>query len=182
MCVLHLCCRVQSYTLLGPTSQLHSSRNTSSGARRTPWVPPLFKLQVLLLAKMQWDVRQCPEDMSASTTPYPWPSRALTRAVPKLRSPCVAGDLLRQRAPALLQHTYPYRHCQQTPWGQRTEVVEVRWCIVPPNMVGVSLDKVHRVWQCYMDVRDRPVPGEAPLSLSQADAIIMLSGAAAPML
>jgi hypothetical protein len=67
---------------------------------------PLFKLQVVLLAKTLWDARQCPTHVATMRFAPPWPA-ALTRAVTQLCSPCVAGDLLRQRAPGLLPHVRP---------------------------------------------------------------------------
>jgi hypothetical protein len=126
---------------------------------------PLFKLQVLLLAKMQWDVRQCPGNMSTTRTSCPWPGKALTRAVPKLRSPCVAGDLLRQRAPVLVPHTYPRRVQKQTLGARGWEVKEEILCTVPPHMVARSLEKVDKTWPCWEDSPDRPVPGEAPVDV-----------------
>jgi hypothetical protein len=87
----------------------------------------MFKLQVLLLAKMQWDLRQSPAVVSTSAAP-PAPAslpQDLARVVPHMVSPCVAGDLLRQRAPGLLQNK---RRCKRKVanrnGGRRREMVE----------------------------------------------------------
>jgi hypothetical protein len=93
------------------------------------WMPPMLKLQLLHLAKMQWDLRQGPAAASASPeddSEQARDSKALERAVPRMASPCVAGELLQQRAPGLLPHT---RRCKrQVPnrngSGRRREVVE----------------------------------------------------------
>jgi hypothetical protein len=127
---------------------------------------PLFKLQILLLAKMQWDVRQAPDEMSS--THLPWPANALARALPLLRSPCVAGDLLRQRAPGLVPHVQYGQHLQQTQEGERWVVVKQILCTVPPHMVAGSLTKVHQDWLCYEDAQDKPVAGEATLAVQSA--------------
>jgi hypothetical protein len=69
---------------------------------------PMFKLQMLLLAKMQWDVRQCPEDAVTDKVRAPWPGKCLSANVlSHMVSPCLAGDLLQQRAPGLVPHSYP---------------------------------------------------------------------------
>jgi hypothetical protein len=137
---------------------------TDRWAARRPWLQPLFKLQLLLLAKMQWDVRQAPDNMSAPRTPCPWPAKTLSRALPQLRSPCVAGDLLRQRAPVLVQHTYYRRHQKQTLRGLRWEVKEEVLYTVPPYIVGLSLSHLARVWLCCKDAQDEPVTGEPTLT------------------
>jgi hypothetical protein len=72
-----------------------------------PWMRPLFQLQVLLLAKMQWDERHGPS--RASQHPDALPAKALARALRQMVSPCVAGDLLQQRAPGLVPHGYKTR-------------------------------------------------------------------------
>jgi hypothetical protein len=91
-----------------------------------PWMPAMFRLKVLLLAKMHWDMRQCPELMNifleaAAEVP---PPEALARAVRRMVSPCVAGDLLRQRAPGLLPHKRRCKRQVPTRNGRRREVVE----------------------------------------------------------
>jgi hypothetical protein len=101
------------------------SSNTPLGASRPPWMRPLLKLHMLRLAKMQWDVRQCPARLAtAAAADPPWPSKAVARAVPKLRSPCVAGDLLQQRAPGLVPHVRSCRRLTQSSRSRRWEVAE----------------------------------------------------------
>jgi hypothetical protein len=65
---------------------------------------PLFKLQVLMLAKLQWDVRQLRRPPPQPRHLAAWPAKPLARAVRHMVSPCVAGDLLQQRAPGLVPH------------------------------------------------------------------------------
>jgi hypothetical protein len=154
---------VFDYTLEGGSND--PGTDSSNESSRRPWLQPLFQLQVLLLAKMQWDARQAPDKMSAPRTPCPWPPKTLPRALPRLRSPCVAGDLLRQRAPVLVQHTYTCRHQKQTLGGLRWEVKEEVFCIVPPRLVGLCLSMVSKVWLGCEAAQDAPVTGELPLTV-----------------
>jgi hypothetical protein len=100
---------------------------------------PVFKLQVLLLAKMQWDVRQHPDQVPSYN---PWPAKALARAVRQMVSPCVAGELLQQRAPGLLPFSRPCRRLLQAPRGQRWEVEQFRLPLVSPVHLGQNLQNV----------------------------------------
>jgi hypothetical protein len=96
---------------------------------------PLCKLQVLMLAKMQWDVRQRPDLMGTIRFTATWSAKTLTRTVTQLRSPCVAGDLLRQRAPGLVPHVRPSHD------GQARDFMDtIRGC--SPAHVGVYLIKL----------------------------------------
>jgi hypothetical protein len=100
---------------------------------RQPWMKPLFKLQMLMLAKMQWDARHCPTHVVSKQCNKPWPSKNLFNAVLQLRSPCVAGDLLRQRAPGLVQHTRSRRRPEAGAGVvQQWEVVEDDLCVMAP--------------------------------------------------
>jgi hypothetical protein len=109
---------------------------------------PLLKLQILLLAKMQWDVRQRPDlyviEPKDLTKPL-IPCKALTRGVTLLRSPCVAGDLLRQQAPGLLTHTRPKRRLVHARSGRRWEEVEGSLCSSSPKETGVYLNRTAKL-------------------------------------
>jgi hypothetical protein len=74
---------------------------------------PLLKLKFLLLSKLLWDARQSPGHVASFDFHTPWPAKALHRAVKQLCSPCVAGDLLRQRAPALVPHFHSFQKLSQ---------------------------------------------------------------------
>jgi hypothetical protein len=114
----------------------------ASGSITQPWMWPLCKLQVLMLAKMQWDARECPDHIASIKFQPPWPAEALKRAVPQLRSPSVAGQLLRQRAPGLVPHTRTMKHPERIPGGGSwVEVVDfIR--SVAPAVLGVYLNKL----------------------------------------
>jgi hypothetical protein len=87
-----------SFVILPPTHNLFE-----------PWMRPLFQLQMLLLAKMQWDVRHGPSHTAQPQHPDALPAKPLARALRHMVSPCVAGDLLQQRAPGLVPHGYQAR-------------------------------------------------------------------------
>jgi hypothetical protein len=78
-----------------------------SSSSAEPWMAPAFKLKVLMLAKLQWDTRHgpppAPHSEHSQCTCH-WPAQPLARALQDMISPCVAGDLLQQRAPGLLPH------------------------------------------------------------------------------
>jgi hypothetical protein len=121
---------------------------------------PLFKLQILLLAKMQWDLRQCPEHSQ------PWPVKALTRAVTRMVSPSVAGDLLQQRAPGLVPHKQSCRRWVHTLNRQRWEVKEE--CLY--RVTVPCLEHIHQglyfMWQLHEDHPPSVAPGK-PLFVQQ---------------
>jgi hypothetical protein len=124
---------------------------------------PLFKLHVLLLAKMQWDARQCPERVASLPAEPPWPAKALTRAVAQMISPCVAGDLLRQRAPGLLPHVRSCRHWKQTLDGYRREVVEVDVCCPLPGLLSsMSLQICSGLKAIHTHSSETSLLGEGP--------------------
>jgi hypothetical protein len=110
----------------------------------------MFKVQVLMLAKMQWDVRQCPEDAVTDKVRAPWPRKYLTPGVvSSMVSPCVAGDLLRQRAPGLVPHSYTCQQLVTTLAGQRKEAVERRCLNIPHGSLGHVLELTGRCIGAY---------------------------------
>jgi hypothetical protein len=119
------------------TSDLGSCYDSAGSGTRSlksqPWMQPLFKLQVLMLAKSQWDARHSPKHLFALRLGVPWPKEALTRAVTQMGSPCVAGDLLRQRAPGLVAHGRSNRRLREAAGGLRWEVVQEHTFGVTPD-------------------------------------------------
>jgi hypothetical protein len=110
-------------------------------------MPAMFQLELLLLAKVQWDVRQCPDVSTWATDAQPWPAQAVARGVPLMVSPCVAGELLQQRAPQLLPHV---RRCKrQLPAGsrQRQVVTEEGLVTLAPFQLGILLQSMS---QCLL--------------------------------
>jgi hypothetical protein len=115
---------------------------------------PLARLQVLLLAKMQWDVRQHPEEHGKGKVHSTWrPIKNLPEAVCNMVSPCVAGDLLQQRVPGLVPHTYACKQLIHTPAGvQRPPgvmavAVEACYPIIGPYNLGRMLKQT---WTCLV--------------------------------
>lgn len=144
--------------------------NSTSGSTFKPWMRPLFKLQVLVLAKLQWDVRQRPEQAARAQQGHSsWPAaKPLTRAVRQLRSPCVAGDVLRQRAPGLVAHTIKVRSLSADLGRLRWLVSEESFPVVPPGVLGTTLDLTSRsVRGCILDKKAFDSMGES-CSLYQA--------------
>jgi hypothetical protein len=134
-----------------------------------PWMQTLLKLQIIMLAKMQWDARQRP-DLCASAPTHPWPSKALRRAVPQLRSSCVAGDLLQQRAPGLLTHARLKTRLVEAHSGRRWEEVEDSLCQVSPKTLGTILDRMsHLLGAVALSyVAAKVQDGSAPLPPGEA--------------
>jgi hypothetical protein len=106
----------------------------------------MFKLQVLLLAKMQWDVVQRPDQaVRPQNGAVPWPAAALTKALRMLRSPYVAGDLLQQRAPGLLAHTFKGSGpLGRSPSGVRWMAKEVRFSVIPVSSLAGAIGMTAR--------------------------------------
>jgi hypothetical protein len=135
----------------------------SSGSKALePWMWPLFKLQVLVMAKKQWDVRQQPEQVAAAKETNPWPpAKLLTRAVRQLRSPCVAGDLLQQRAPGLVPHTIQVRGLSAGMDGLRWVVKQDRFPCIPAPVFGRTLyDTSLPVRACMLEKKTFDAIGE----------------------
>jgi hypothetical protein len=96
----------QTPTIAATSSCRVFSAWTEMPASWQPWMRPLLNLQLLLLSKLQWDVRQSPDLVASKEFTARWPAKALQRAVKEMCSPCVGGHLLQQRAPALVPHVY----------------------------------------------------------------------------
>jgi hypothetical protein len=115
------------------TFSLRAPSSSSTSNTFEPWMRPLFKLAVLLLAKTQWDARQQPD--KAAKSPFVgdpmWPAKALAKAVRQVVSPCMAGDLLQQRAPGLVPHAHKVRRLTASLAGMRWEVVEQPLSAIP---------------------------------------------------
>jgi hypothetical protein len=121
-----------------PTQGASASHSNRSGYE--PWMPAMFKLQVVLLAKMQWDVRRHSEDYITDAVHHTWPTPGLPGAVSQLVSPCVAGDLLQQRAPGLVPYFYTHPRLVYGPSGGLTPaVVEENFPSLPPDHLGFCL-------------------------------------------
>jgi hypothetical protein len=104
------------------------------------WMRLHFKLAVLLLAKVLWDTRQRPAQAARSLAGSPlWPAKPLTRALRHMASPCVAGDLLQQRAPRLVPHVHRARSIMHSLAGTRWEVTEQPMSAIPGYGVGSLL-------------------------------------------
>lgn len=91
---------------------LHAScrvHNAWSGTSWQPWMRPLLKLKLLLLSKLLWDARQNPDFLAGKEFQVRWPAKALHRAGKQMFSPCMAGDLLQQRAPGLYQPVHSFK-------------------------------------------------------------------------
>jgi hypothetical protein len=111
-----------------------------------------FKLQVLLLAKMQWDVRQRPDDAITNKVVYPWPRKVLRAGVlSNMVSPCVAGDLLQQRAPGLVPHSYTCHRMVRTLGGRRREPVERRFATLAYDQLGHHLSGISGSVRVYQE-------------------------------
>jgi len=72
---------------------------------------------------MQWDVRHGPSRAAQPQHPDALPAKPLARALRHMVSPCVAGDLLQQRAPGLVPHGYQARTAAVTGRGEVLEGV-----------------------------------------------------------
>jgi hypothetical protein len=124
----------------------HQSSSSGSSSRRLkPWMPPLFKLQVLLLAKMQWDVRHGPARASHPQDTAAWPAKPLARALRHMVSPCVAGDLLQQCAPGLVPHGYK----TQTFVKQQGQVLNHGVAEQPYDVIGACDLSTYLVGVCH---------------------------------
>jgi hypothetical protein len=125
----------------------------SSGCAFQPWMRPLFKLNMLLLAKMQWDVRQCPEVAVTTAVMDPWPAKVLRPGImSQMVSPCVAGDLLQQRAPGLVPHAYVRKRLAGTPSRPLWAVVEQRIPNLAHDLLGDFLVVSSRTFRaCIQD-------------------------------
>lgn len=115
------------------------------GSSYAPWMVPMFKLQVLLLSKLQWDVRQHPDDFIEDRVHVTWPTPGLPRAVSQMVSSCVAGDLLQQRAPGLVPYFYTHPRLVYGRSGLTPAVVEENFPTIPSCTVAVSLSMA---WIC----------------------------------
>jgi hypothetical protein len=132
----------------------------------------MLKLHLLLLAKLQWDMRQCPDAVQVATPNTEEEARlrtALARAVPGMVSPCVAGDLLQQRAPGLLPHRRRCKRQLPTRNGRRREVVEESIIKQPSTLLSSFLNSVNCCrLACRHDGRTFDALGE-PLTVVDAD-------------
>jgi hypothetical protein len=119
----------------------------------------MFQLQVLLLAKMQWEVRQCPEEAVSDTALKPWPRQLIKPGVlSSMLSPCVAGDLLRQRAPGLVPHSYQVR---AVPGGRRRQGGTLSFLTIGPHqLTGFVGAMAHSFKACMLDQRKFAALGE----------------------
>jgi hypothetical protein len=93
-------------------------------------------------AKMLWDARLRLVHVASIKFQPPWPAAALTRAVTQMYSPCVADDLLRQRAPGLAPHTRTIKHPALVPAGGPWEEVVHHIRSVPPGQLSIHLKKL----------------------------------------
>jgi hypothetical protein len=113
---------------------------------------PAFKLQVLLLAKLQWDVRHGPARPAQPRDRSGWSAQPLARALRHMVSPCVAGDLLQQRAPGLGPHICkahtPMVNRQRRVVGKQE--VEQPFDVIPANRFGTYLTEVGRPLRAFL--------------------------------
>jgi hypothetical protein len=115
------------------------------------------------MAKMQWDARQCPEHVATIRYNTPWPAKALTRAVTQMISPCVAGDLLRQRAPGLMPHVRPRPLSSHASGRRHGKVAEECLCCVGPVQLDNFLICFLRYYECASERNGGPAERGGPL-------------------
>jgi hypothetical protein len=123
----HCCCacRIHDAWQSG-TCSLGAPGQPGRHSPAASWLQPLRKLDLVMLAKVQWDARQCPA--------IPSKSRALTQ----LCSPCVAGEFLKQRAPGLVPHVRPSTRTAEAAPTQATDMMRG----VAPGIISLNLIKL----------------------------------------